>query len=349
MAILYVTDQGAALYKEGNRLLIKKQRQVIQWVHAFDLDQVVLMGNISLSPGAVAYLLQEGIDTVFLSYYGKYRGRLVSQLGKNVELRRLQFRRLDDPEFRLQRAKSYIKGKLDNCRILLRNQNRELRHERVTEAIHRLRLLAGRIDSAENTESLMGMEGTGASTHFGCFPHLIKAKDITFAGRNRRPPKDPVNVLLSLGYTLLANAVHTQLNIVGLDPYLGCLHAVEYGRPSLVLDLMEEFRPVIVDSLVLRVINKRIIKLTDFFWPEDREPAAFDFAEEQPYKEGYPILLHHEGMKKFIGQFEERLKQQVLYLPKGQRLTYRGVLLEQVRLFARGLAGEEDYVPFRIR
>jgi CRISPR-associated protein Cas1 len=231
----------------------------------------------------------------------------------------------------------------------LRSQNRELKHESVIAAVHRLRLLARQTDHAESVEGLMGTEGTAAAAHFGCFRHLIRPDDITFDGRNRRPPKDPVNVLLSLGYTLLANAIQTQVHIVGLDPYLGCLHGVEYGRPSLVLDLMEEFRPVIVDALVLKVINKRIVKLTDFYRPEDQEPAAFDFAEEEPAKEGYPILLRHEGMKKFIGQFEDRLNQQVLYVPRGRRLTYRGVFLEQARLFARSLSGEDDYVPFTMR
>jgi len=349
LAILYVTEQGSTLLKEGKRLLVQKQGRVIQWVHAFKLDQIVLMGNVSISPAALSFLLDEGIDTVFLSYHGKYRGRLVSQFGKNVELRRLQFRRLDDPEFRLKCAKSYVKGKLNNCRILLRSQNRELKNESVTSAVHRLRLLAGHTDLATSVESLMGTEGTAAAAHFGCFRHLIRADGITFDGRNRRPPRDPVNVLLSLGYTLLGNAVQTQVHIVGLDPSLGCLHGVEYGRPSLVLDLMEEFRPVIVDSLVLKAINKRIIKVTDFYRPEDREPAAFDFAEEELRKEGYPILLRHEGMKKFIAQIEERLNQQVLYIPRGQRLTYRRILLEQVRLFARCLDGEEEYVAFTAR
>jgi CRISPR-associated protein Cas1 len=349
MGILYITEQGATLVKDGNRLLVEKQGKVIRWAHAFKLDQVVLMGNVSISSPAIAYLLQEGIDTVFLSYHGKYRGRLVSQFGKNVELRRMQFRRLEDPDFRLTRARAYVRGKLDNCRVLLRSQNRGVMNESVTAAVHRLRVLARRTEKAETVEGLMGMEGTGAATHFGCFQHLIRVDDIRFDGRNRRPPKDPVNVLLSLGYTLLANAIQTQTHIVGLDPGVGCLHGIEYGRPSLVLDLMEEFRPVIVDSLVLKVINKRIIRATDFYRPEDREPAAFDFAEEESVKEGFPILLRHEGMKKFIAQFEERLNQQVLYVPQGRRLTYRGVFLEQVRLFARTLAGEAEYVPFAMR
>lgn len=349
MAILYVTDQGATVTKDGKRLVVRKLGKVVRWVHTFSLDQVVLMGNVTLSPPAMAFLLTEGIDTVFLSFHGKYRGRLVSEFSKNVELRRIQFKRLEDVDFRLRCAQCYVRGKLDNCRSLLRSRNREVGSESVTAAIHRLRLLARQAGKMESVETLMGIEGTAAAAHFGCFRHLIRAEGIEFSGRNRRPPRDPVNVLLSLGYTLLANAIQTQVHIVGLDPYLGCLHSVEYGRPSLVLDLMEEFRPVVVDSLVLRVVNQRIVRNTDFYRPDEREPAAFDFAEEEPIKEEYPIVLRHEGMKKFVTQFENRLQQQVMYLPRGRRLTYRNVLLEQVRLFARSLSDEEEYAPFVMR
>jgi CRISPR-associated protein Cas1 len=349
VAILYVTDQGASLVKRGNRLVVEKLGKTMQWVHALKVEQVVLMGAVSLSPGAIAFLLQEGIDTVFLSIYGKYRGRLISQFGKNIELRRLQFQRLADPEFRLRTARLYVQGKIDNCRVLLRRQNQEPQHDAVTGVVHRLRRL-GRDTSACNTvDSLMGVEGAAAAAYFGVFPHLLKVPDITFAGRNRRPPRDPVNVLLSLGYTLLANAIQTQVHIAGLDPYLGCLHSVEYGRPSLVLDLMEEFRPVLVDALVLSLINKRTIRTQDFFRPEDREPAAFDFAEPEVIKENYPILLTHQGMKKFITAFEGRLRQKVLYLPRGQRLGYRDICLEQVRLWVRHLQGEEPYAPHLMR
>jgi len=135
----------------------------------------------------------------------------------------------------------------------------------------------------------------------------------------------------------------------GWTPYLGCLHGVEYGRPSLVLDLMEEFRPVLVDPLVLTLVNKKIIRLTDFYKPEEKEPAAFDFAEEQPSREGYPILLIYEGMKKFIVHFESRLNQKVMYLPKAQRLSYREVCLEQVRLLAHHLTGDGQYAPYLMR
>jgi CRISPR-associated protein Cas1 len=349
VAILYVTDQGASLTKQGDQLVVVKQGKTVQAIHAFKVEQVALMGNINLSPSVITFLLQQGIDTVFLSYYGKYKGRLISQHGKNIELRRKQFQKIDDPEFRMHAARCYVKGKLNNSRVFLRRQNQEIQNPDITSALNRIRRLIAQVDSCETTEALMGVEGAGAAAYFGCFHHVIRVQDISFQGRNRRPPRDPVNVLLSLGYTLLANAVHSQVNIVGLDPYLGCLHSTEYGRPSLVLDLMEEFRPVLVDSLVLYAVNKGIIRTKHFFRPEDREPAAFDFAETEPVKDEYPIVLIHEGMKKFITLFEERLNRRVLYPPRGKRLTYRGVLLEQVRMFAALLSGDSDYNSFSMR
>jgi CRISPR-associated protein Cas1 len=347
--ILYLTDQGATLTKKGNRLLIEKKGEVLHWVHAFKVEQVVIMGQVSLSPGAIAFLLQEGIDTVFMSFYGAYRGRLISQFGKNIELRRQQFLRLEDPAVRLSLAQAYVRGKLHNCRIFLRRQNQGLNHPEVTAAILQLRRLARQVEACSSVDSLMGVEGAGAAAYFGCFNHLLHAPDITFAGRNRRPPRDPVNVLLSLGYTLLANVIQTQVHIAGLDPYLGCLHGVEYGRPSLVLDLMEEFRPILVDAVVVNVINRRIIRPGDFYRPEEQEPAAFDFAETETRREDYPILLSHTGMKKFITHFEARLNYKTLYLPKGQRLSYRQICLEQVRLLCRTLTDGAPYIPYGYR
>lgn len=349
MSILYVTEQGSSLVKQGDRLLVVKKGKTLHWTHAFKVQQIALMGNVSLSPQTVAFLLREGIDTVFLSYYGKYRGRLVADLGKNVELRRMQFKKIDDPNFRMTMARSYIIGKLNNARVFLRRRNKEPFTEKINAALTRIRRLAEQVPSASDTEQLMGIEGASAAAYFGCFSELIRQGEITFDGRNRRPPRDPVNVLLSLGYTLLANTVHTQVNIAGLDPYLGCLHSPEYGRPSLVLDLMEEFRSLLVDSSVIYVINSGIIKNQDFYVTAEKEPAAFDFAEPEPVREEYPIFLRHEGMKKFVTFFEERLNNKAVYPEKGLRLTYRDIILEQVRMFARCVSDEQQYKPFTVR
>lgn len=349
MAIFYVTEQGATLTKSGNRLVVQKMKETLHWVHAFKVSQVVIMGRVQLSPSVISFLLEQGIDTVFLSFHGKYRGRLISEFSKNIELRRLQFQRFGDPVFAADLARRYVYGKIENCRVLLRRHNRELQSEEIVKSLNQLRIMKRRLEQCQTTESVMGVEGAGANVYFGTLNHLLRTPDITFDGRNRRPPRDPVNVLLSLGYTLLANAVQTQVHIAGADPYMGCLHSVEYGRPSLVLDLMEEFRPVLVDALVIALINRRIIRTTDFYRPEDKEPAAFDFAETEPVREDYPILLIHEGLKKFITHFESRLNQKVLYMPKGQQLTYRDILLEQVRLLIRFLHAEQPYEPFLMR
>ena len=349
MGILYVTEQGSSLVKQGDRILVVKKGATLHWTHAFKVQQIALMGNVSLSPQMIAFLLREGIDTVFLSYYGKYRGRLVAELGKNVELRRNQFKKIDDAIFRLNMARSYVRGKLNNCRVLLRRRNRDLGSEKITAALNRLRRFAEQVDSASDNEQLMGIEGAGAASYFGCFGALVKVRDIKFEGRNRRPPKDPINVLLSLGYTLLANTIHTQVNVVGLDPYLGCLHTPEYGRPSLVLDLMEEFRPVLVDSTVLYLINSGIIKNTDFYVTAEKEPAAFDFADPVPVRDEYPIFLKHEGMKKFVTIFEDQLNRKTLYPNRGLRLTYRDIILEQVRMFSRCVMEESAYSSFMMR
>lgn len=349
MAILYITDQGASLTKRENQLVVTKKGKTIQAIHAFKVEQVAVMGNVSLTPSAISFLLQEGIDTVFLSYHGKYKGRLISQHGKNVELRRKQFQKIDDAAFRLEAAREFVRGKIVNCRVVIRRQNQTLRDPEIISALTRMRRFIAQLQACDSHDAVLGIEGISAATYFGCLGKFVRGTDIVFKGRNRRPPKDPVNVLLSLGYTLLANAIHTQVNVVGLDPYLGCLHSTEYGRPSLVLDLMEEFRPVLVDSLVLYVINRGVIQTKHFFRPEEREPAAFDFAESEPSRDDYPIILTHEGMKKFIASFEERLNNRILYEPSGKRLTYRGVLLEQVRRFAAMLTEEVPYRSFLMR
>jgi len=349
MAVMYVTEQGAALTKRGEHLVVEKRGTTIHRMHAFKVSQVVLMGRIQLSPAVVPFLLGRGIDTVFLSMYGRYHGRLASQLGKNVELRLRQYNRFQEPEFAAEMARRCIRGKIENCRVLLRRRNQERRVDEVVEALHRLRALGRRLSLCPDAASVMGVEGAAGAVYFGVFDHMLQVEGMEFNGRNRRPPKDPVNVLLSFGYTLLANAVETRVNLTGLDPYLGCLHSPEYGRPSLVLDLMEEVRPVLVDALVVGLVNKKVIGTTHFHRPEDREPPAFAFAGEPPKREDYPIILDHEGARKLIAHFEARLDRRVLYPPRGKQLTYRDILLEQARSLARLLEGEGEYEPFTMR
>lgn len=340
MSILYITEQGAELKKKDKVLLVEKNGQLIQSIHAFKLDQIVIMGMINISPHTIAFLLEQGIDTVFMSVKGKYRGRLVSQFGKNIVLRQIQFRKLDDGQVVLTLAKAFVEGKLKNYRTVLRRYNRELNNIEIEKSLHQIRNLIEKIPHGDNTDTVRGYEGKGSESYFRSFKHLLKSGEFTFDERNRRPPKDPVNAMLSFGYTLLVNIVQTQVNITGLDPYLGSLHTVDYGRPSLVLDLMEEFRPLIVDLLVLKLINKGIIKLRDFHFADEEDLQDDDV---------YPVRLTHEGIKKFIINYEKQLDTVVVYPGNGHKLTYRQIILEQARKLVRHLKEEEVYSSFLTR
>ncbi|MGB9698109.1 MAG: CRISPR-associated endonuclease Cas1 [Thermodesulfobacteriota bacterium] len=349
MACLYVIEQGAEVTKQGNRLIVRKFGTELQSVPAFKVDQLILMGNIQITSQAIKFLLTEGIDTVFLTINGKYRGRLVSTFSKNIDLRRMQFKKLEENSFVLDLAKKFVWGKLSNYRILLRRYQKEIQKEEVEKAIHSLRRLIEKVADAPDLDSLRGIEGSGSALYFSALGHLLKSPEFRFEKRTRRPPRDPVNVLLSFGYTLLGNTIQSFIDLSGLDPYLGALHSPDYGRPSLALDLMEEFRPILVDTVMLRVVNTKAITMKDFYAPEDAPPLPEEGELEDIAPTDYPILLTYEGTKKWITMYEKRLEELVFYPPTEQRLTYRQICEQQVRLLIRHLKEEDYYQPFLMR
>ncbi len=335
MKTAYITEQGATLRRDGAVLQVwtGKKRRAELLVH--DLDQLVLMGNIMVTPAVLDFLIAERVDTVFMSIHGRFRGRLLHEHSKNVRLRLAQYKQLDDAAVALGVAKRIVRGKLLNARaFFLKAARRQGGSEDLAQAASRLLAMAERLEQMASLDQVRGCEGRASAVYFGVFNALLRNPDFSFSGRNRRPPLDPVNVLLSLGYTLLANAVETAVQIVGLDPYLGALHDVAYGRPSLVCDLMEEYRSVIVDPMVVACINQRS------FSPEDFEGGG----------DGEPVQIRRAAMRWFVELFERRIRGQIFYPPRGQRLTYRQVIEEQVRHFARTLLGTDAaYEPFLIR
>jgi CRISPR-associated protein Cas1 len=354
-------EQNATVSKEGGRLLVKKEGAVSHSIHLFKLDQVVLFGNIFLTPAAIRYLLKEGVDTAFMTRQGRYLGRLQSALGKNIVLRREQFRRIEDEGFCVKTAKSIVKGKLSNLRTVLMRLNRTRTSIELDNQILSLRNLIAKVDDVDNIDSLRGYEGKGTAVYFEGFSKGFLTEDFEFPGRVRRPPTDPVNAILSLGYTLLLNQVIAAVSLVGFDPYFGTLHSMDYGRPSLALDLMEEWRSTIVDTLVLSVFNLKALIPTDFEekpWAvpeigEEKEMAEeggkIDFPE-QSEKNKVAIILTESGFRKFITQYERKMNQKVQYHLTGDQMTYRDCIREQVRHFARYLKGEEsDYQPMPLR
>jgi CRISPR-associated protein Cas1 len=334
MAPLYVVEQNAKIHKERRRLVVKKDEQEIQSVPLIKIDQVLIFGNVGITTPALTWLMSQDIEIVFCDRHGRYKGRVVGQTSGHSQLRRLQYRRFDTPTFALNAARAIVKAKLHNSRTLLLRYNRKLNLPALTGATDRLRNSMERAERVNAVNSLLGVEGIGAAVYFEVLPLLFKHDHWQFTKRVRRPPTDPINVLLSFGYTLLARQLESAVERVGLDPYLGCLHADSYNRPSLALDLTEEFRSIIVDSVVLRCINSELITPDNFSTQAD------------PNR---PLLLDDAGRNRFIQEFEARLALTFTHPALEEKVTYRRCFELQARDMARAIQADGLYIPFTVR
>ncbi len=306
---LYLTEQGATLSRRGERLVVEKDGEALTDLPAAKVLRVFVFGNVSLTTPAIAYLLREGKEVAFLSSRGRYYGRLISSESKNPMLRRAQLRATDDPRTRLDLSRRLVLAKLANQRRVLHRRP----GGKASAAAKEVSAFIERAGKTASLEALRGMEGLAARAYFGAFGELLEGME--FPGRKRRPPPDPVNSLLSLGYTLLTYEAFSAAAAVGFDPYIGFFHADTYGRPSLALDIMEELRPVIVDTLVLGTLNRRRVR------PED-----FELGEEA----GKPIaLLNDDARKRFLALYEQRMLTRITHLSR--EMTYRGAVHAQAR------------------
>lgn len=306
---LYLTEQGSTLSRRGERLVVERDGETLADVPAAKVLRVFVFGNVSLTTPAIAYLLREGKEVAFLSSRGRYYGRLISAESKNPMLRRAQLRAADDPAACLDLSRRIVVGKLQNQRRILHRRP----GGKASLAAEEITVLIRRSESTTDLAALRGMEGLAARAYFGAFGELLEG--MPFTGRRRRPPPDPVNSLLSLGYTLLTYEAFSAVASVGFDPYIGFFHADTYGRPSLALDIMEELRPAIVDSLVLGAVNRGNIRAEDFeIGEEDGKPKA---------------LLNDAARKRFLALYETRMLTQITHLSRP--MSYRGTLHAQAR------------------
>ncbi len=319
MNVLCISEPGAWIAKKGRRLFITKAGQRLAEVPVLKLDQIVLLGPTQLTGPAMHLLLEHGVDVVFLSTSGRYRGRLTSFKGGAVELRRHQFRTAEQPEFQLACAKSIVRGKIQNQRLILRRQQQRVQDSQIAQTLTRLNGLVKKLEPLDSVDSVRGIEGAAAADYFRVFPQLIFGSELEFNGRTRRPPKDEINALLSFGYALLLGEITSAVYTVGLDPHLGYLHEIEANRPSLILDLMEEFRPLVVDSLVLSAVNRKQFCARDF----------------QSGLDGF--RLEKSSLKKFLLIFQETLDHRIFYPLRQESCSYRQIFLEQTRLLARAI------------
>jgi CRISPR-associated protein Cas1 len=311
MTALYLNEQGAVLRRVGERLVVTKDHQVLEEIPIIHVEQVVVMGNIQLTTPVVALLLQRQVDVVFLSSRGKFRGRLMTTGSKFAQLRHRQLRLMGDEGRVLAAARELVAAKLTNQAYLLERLG-------TRQAVRSIQQDVKKARQAATIDSLRGHEGAAGARYFAAIREFIPAQ-WGFTRRVYHPPTDPVNALLSLGYTLLLKDVTAAVQLVGLDPFLGFFHAIDYGRPSLVLDLMEPFRPL-VDELVLGQIVEGKMS------PNDFEPAQ--------RKDG-AVLLNDEARTRYFHAYEQQIENLVLCPPTGERTPCRRCLELQARQLAQ--------------
>lgn len=328
---LYVLEQGAKLNREGRRIIVSKDGETLAQVAVIQVSQVVLFGNIQVTTPALRLLLDEGVEVVLLSEAGRFYGRLVGAPGGHGALRVNQVLCSQDLAISLKIAQQMVYGKLHNIKVFLQRYARRLDSETIHLAAIGVDQQLQRTTRTIAHNSLMGVEGQGTAIYFGVWKTLLQPP-WRFDGRVRRPPTDPVNVLLSFGYTVLLQNILGAVLTAGLDPYVGFLHRLEYNRPSLALDLMEEFRPLIVDSVVLRCLNNGIIK-QEHFQPGEEEDR--------------PIVLAPEGVRLFVRELEARFTQQFKHPESGEQITYRRLFLLQAYALARTLDPSGSAAPYR--
>ena len=326
---LYITRQETYLHKERETIVIKQGDEKLGQFPALSLGGILCFGRVSVSPFLMGYCADQGIGLAFYTEYGRFMARVQGRENGNVLLRREQYRWADSPDQAVSMARLTVGAKSANSRSVLQ---REIRNHGETspvrQAIDELARSLRRVRSAGSVDTIRGMEGDAANTYFGVFNELLKGSGFAFGGRVRRPPTDPVNAPLSFLYSLLTQECTSALQGVGLDPYVGFLHKDRPGRPSLALDMLEEFRAAWADRLVLTLINRRQIQLKDF---ETDSTGA--------------VRLKEEPRKRVLTAYQERKQTELLH-PYLEEQVPLGLLPHcQALLLARHLRGDMKLYP----
>ena len=329
VAYLYLTEQGSILRKAGDRFLVEKDDEVLLDLPYHKLETVLLFGNVQVTTQALAELLEKGVSLSLFSREGHFRGSLAPPRGHHVELRLAQFDRYRDAVRAAELARAVVEAKIANGLAVLAHyrKNNQVSAEFEAGRSTMESTLAG-CAAASGVAELDGHEGAAARAYFACVMEFNKSP-MKWPGRQKHPSTDPLNALLSLGYTLLMHELTGLLEGAGIDPYLGYLHQPDRGRPSLALDLMEPFRHPAVDRLVLNLVNREMIQERDFHTAGDR-PGVF---------------LAPQPMKKFFGEYERWM----LERPQEGEPRWRELLKTEVEKLAAALGGGTAFVPYRWR
>ena len=333
---LFVTTQGAYLGKDGETVAVKIEQKTVLRIPIHTLDGIVCFGAVGCSPYLMGFCAEKDVAISFLTEYGKFLAMVKGPVSGNVLLRRKQFRMADMPNVSAQVASFVLTGKIANCRTVLerslRDHSEKLDRSSVKKVSNRLSMYIRKELQKDNLDSLRGIEGDAAHQYFSVFDELIfQQKDaFSFSGRNRRPPTDRVNCLLSFVYTLLVHDVRSALESVGLDTSVGFLHRDRPGRPSLALDMMEEFRPFLADRLVLSMINRSQVK-----------PDGFTI------KESGAVHMDDDTRKTVLTTYQKRKQENLVHPFLNEKIQIGTLFFIQALLLARFIRGDLDgYPPF---
>lgn len=328
---LYVTTPDAYLSKDGLNVVVSVKQKELFRIPIVNIESVVIFGYMGVSPGLMKLCVDYNVALIFLSPNGKFIGRLKCSIKGNVLLRTRQWSLAKDEQFTLSISKLFISGKIQNYRNIL---SRFLRdngsNDDVKETILHLKLCKEKVLNSTDLDYLRGVEGEAANRYFGILPQLIlqQKEDFVFTGRNRRPPKDAVNIMLSFAYTLIASDITSALETIGLDPYVGFLHTLRSGRPALSLDMMEEFRAYLGDRFVLSLINRKQLSIKNFIQHGDNS-----------------VVISDEGRKIILTAWQNRKKETIIHPYLGDKVPIGLLPYVQAMLFARYLRGELDNYP----
>ena len=334
--MLYVTTPEAYIGKDGLNIVVSVKHQEVFRIPSINIEGIVTFGYMGASPDLMKFCSDSGISLTFLSPYGRFMSRVQGATHGNVLLRKAQCSLSDDEEWSLHVAKLMIAAKIQNYRNILRRYIRDYGGcQEVEDAVKMLDANKRYVLGAEDKTKLIGFEGIASNAYFEVLSKLIlnQKESFPFNGRSRRPPKDAVNAMLSLAYTLIANDITAAIETVGLDPYVGFLHALRPGRTSLALDMMEEFRAYLGDRFVLSLINKRQIMPKDFFYQGDNG-----------------VVLTDKGRKTFLTAWQNRKRETIIHPYLNEKIEIGLLPYVQAMMLARYIRNDiDDYPVFLIK
>lgn len=361
MGSVYVISDYGKLGKRDEALSFQSGSGDERRIFLHRTDRLIILGSVEISASALKLIMRNKVETVFLSKNGRFNGKLEFQEGKNVFLRKRQYDILSDESMQVKLARSIVCGKIKNQITFMQRIGRKNEDSAIEKAIHDAQRNLQDALTCNVIDSLRGYEGYGSRIFFSVFKRNLQPDWAVFGGRSMHPPRDNVNALLSFLYTLLLYRIDSLIEMEGLDPYVGYLHTLGYGKRSLTFDLIEEFRTPICDTLACALFNLGILGIGDFeervFSPsDDEQPLEQEGAEEGSSDvidetiQIAGVLLGKPGLQKAAEKFEEKMDTLIIHPSLGEKVSYFMAMAEQVRQFKRVLLSEEStYVPFTVK